>query len=83
MKPSIGRIVHYRERTFDFATQKFKDGVEGPFAAIITKVYSDTCVSLQVFREATTQVECRTSVMFDESEMPSGSQTWMWPARVE
>lgn len=75
MKPSIGRIVHYVTST------------KAHVAAIITAVWSDTCVNLRVFydgsnnQEGNTQWgEWVTSKSLDESMQPG---TWHWPERVE
>lgn len=50
MKPTIGRIVHYVQEKP--ASYQPKDGpnVLVNLPAIITAVWSDTCVNLQVFR---------------------------------
>ncbi len=40
IKPTIGRILHYNVEN---------DGKVETAAAIITKVFNDTCVNLQVF----------------------------------
>ncbi len=43
MKPSIGRIVHF-----------VQNGIH--YAAIIVKVWSDTCVNLKVFRNGSNEI---------------------------
>lgn len=70
--PTVGRIVHY------FPDQD----TANPLAAIVTRVWSPTCVNLQVFedgsspsrvKDATTSVQLR-----DESNKKN---VWDWPAR--
>ena len=83
MKPTVGRIVHYRAYN-----NNTKDNQ--PFAAIIVKVWSDTCVNLQVFDDGADgpelgllvgdQVALRTSVPFDDSPSPT-FESWSWPPR--
>lgn len=86
MKPTIGRIVHF--------VQKRPSGY-GPDApnihlpAIITAVWGDTCVNLQVFTDGTNSdeqnmspVKWVTSTTLDESADPQ-PRTWHWPERVE
>lgn len=62
MKPSIGRIVHYN----DAGTIR---------AAIITEVWSDDCVNLEVFGVYEDRI--KTSVVLGE-----GPCQWRWPPRV-
>lgn len=72
MKPIIGRIVHYKN------TETEKGCHQGAElgAAIITRVHSDTCVNLAVFRE--TWTDFKTSVV-----QGAGQSQWDWPARVD
>ena len=74
-KPSIGRIVHY---TCQFTGEHL--------AAIIVRVWSDTCVNLRIFYDGTNHGQVHpnewvTSVKYDESVNPQ-NQTWHWPERV-
>lgn len=62
-KPSVGRVVH------------LKDG-DVSLAAIVTKVWSDTCVNLAFFTEGGS-CSPRTSVLYGE-----GPGEWSWPPRV-
>lgn len=70
MKPSVGRIVHFRE------TGKAWNGSE-TCPAIITKVHSDTCVNLTVFPDAhspfTVAAVCNVG---------KDMQRWSWPEKV-
>jgi hypothetical protein len=69
MKPTVGRIVHY-------TNLGDKDGRFPPEqqAAIITRVISDTSVSLKIFY---------TSGMFDMGDVPYSEAYerghWSWP----
>lgn len=84
MKPSIGRIVHYVQK------HPATYGESAPFVhlpAIITAVWSESCVNLQVFTDGTNsdeqnmaQVKWITSVSFDGSDNPQ-LRTWHWPER--
>lgn len=71
IKPTVGRVVWYR--------QDDRPETE-PLAAIIAKVWSDTCVNLAVF-DANGMTFCKTSVklVHDENdEKPSyGYAEWM------
>lgn len=70
MKPSIGRIVHFVYSSVHYA-------------AIITRVWSDTCVNLFVFDSDHGQLlnSINTSVVLDEDETPH-DYTWHWPEKV-
>lgn len=70
--PSVGRIVQYTPE---------RGGKGSPYPAIITHVWSDTCVNLNVITDG--------SYPLDEGErLPTsvvigvGPRTWAWPARV-
>jgi hypothetical protein len=78
MKPTIGRIVHF--------VNPFGIGSE-IFPAIITHVWSETCVNLHVFydgpngdvpEDASPFVS---SVLFDQHGVPS-QRTWHWPPKA-
>lgn len=71
-KPSVGRIVHYWE-----------PGRDAPLAAIITRVWNDTCVNLEVFgsvQELGPAEKFPTSVVL--SSEPHSGRTWEWPPRA-
>lgn len=69
MKPSIGRIVHYRE------------GTKEPVPLLVTHVHSDTVVSGVRFTAFGSPVAgAVTSVEFDEDG--EREFTWCWPPRV-
>jgi hypothetical protein len=85
MRPTIGRIVHFVN---DFANvQELQHHVP----AIITRVWSDTCVNLRVFYDGTNDApegssEWKTSVIYQEPGTPRinpDPRTWHWPERAE
>jgi len=73
MKPSIGRIVHYHAEPGE------PGSVTHPIAAaIITAVWSETCVNLKIFfDDGPVLVFPKTSVM-----MGAEPGQWSWPERV-
>ena len=74
MKPSLGRIVLFR--SLDSNGTK-----EHP--ALVTRVWSDTCVNLTVFPDYG-DVITKTSINQNESlEGPNQELAWRWPPRVE
>ncbi len=89
MKPTIGRIVHLvQEKPAQFQA---KDGPKllVHLPAIITAVWSDTCVNLMVFTDGSnseadgTNFRCCkwvTSATLGASENPQ-PRTWHWPER--
>jgi hypothetical protein len=87
MKPSIGRIVHFVQNK----PSGFGEGVRVHLPAIITAVWGDTCVNLQVFTDGSNSeqgpnsnppsVKWITSAQIDESENPQ-PYTWHWPEKV-
>ena len=62
-KPSIGRIVHF-------------NSADGPKAAIIVKVWSNTTVNLRVFPDANDN-QYETSVVQGKE-----LRNWDWPVQV-
>lgn len=81
MKPSVGRIVIYRQPEHEISVNGINE-----HPALITRVWSPTCVNLQVLYDAA-PVGCRTSVV-QLPELPagventSGAAGWRWPDRV-
>jgi hypothetical protein len=82
MKPTIGRIVH-------FVQNKPAGHGEGVIhlPAVITAVWGESCVNLQVFTDGTNSddqnmsaVKWVTSASLDASETPQ-PRTWHWPER--
>lgn len=92
MKPTIGRIVHYVQRNPHAA-----DGVRNEPAtfihlpAIITAVWSPSCVNLQVFTdknnsepnsgEGTTPPEMKWITSVSEDATAQTARSWHWPER--
>lgn len=76
-KPSVGRIVHF-EPDPTMYPQRLSDKGQ-PHAAVITHVWSDTCVNLCVLPDGTFRLadQTHTSVNFG-----GGPRTWSWPPRV-
>lgn len=85
MKPSIGRIVHFVQEK----PAAYGGGVVH-LPAVITAVWGDTCVNLQVFTDGSNSevdgtnfnhIKWVTSATLDAT----GTQprTWHWPERVE
>lgn len=71
-KPSIGRIVIFKGEAANGVTEH---------PAVITRVWSDTCVNLTVFFDAKAP-EVRTSVTrTDTTKIDSGTWGWEWPVR--
>ena len=85
MKPTIGRIVHYVQNK----PAGYGEGVVH-LPAIVTAVWGDTCVNLQVFTDGSNSetgpnsnppsVKWITSALFDNSDAPP-PYTWHWPER--
>ena len=72
-KPSIGRIVLFRSAPSNGT-------VEHP--AIITRVWSDTCVNLTVFQDFGEPI-LKTSVNQNESLDGANQElAWRWPPRI-
>lgn len=93
-KPSVGRIVHYIEGDHEGHTHHgLPESAVGPHyagvngtrmhPAIITRVWSDSCVNLIVFFDARGQAvrtsETRIDTPADTHNPNSG---WRWPERV-
>jgi hypothetical protein len=78
IKPTVGRVVWF----WDSALTA-EDPAGEPLAAIIARVWSDTCVNLAVFDSNGTPT-CRSSVTLyqDEGERPGGSHASWMPYQV-
>lgn len=78
-KVKVTDSVLYRTRKYDEVTGKVGPVSEG-LAAVVTRVWSPTCVNLMVSPHEHGSVPYAvTSVMFDEAIEPGSSQTWRWP----
>lgn len=82
-KPTIGRIVHYH--TTDADTTYFESQSNawkthnkgGKLPAIITAVWSDNCINVQVIVDGVGPNLWKTSIL--EGVLPG---MWTWPERV-
>jgi hypothetical protein len=76
-KPSVGRIVHYTP---------LSDGNKGqPYPAVITHVWGDTCVNLNVLNDGSFTLEgdeCPTSVTLAADPTKPSPRSWCWPQRA-
>ncbi len=72
MKPSIGRIVLFRRENVN--------GVD-EHPAIITRVWSDTCVNLTVWLDGGATFFA-SSAMLNEDMESADRNLWRWPPRV-
>jgi hypothetical protein len=89
MKPSIGRIVTYF--VGDFEIDQYGMAPGGPnchreHPAIITHVWSDHCVNLQVFFDDGTigwrLSSCSLPELPEDVERNEANSGWHWPVRV-
>lgn len=72
-KPSIGRIVLFRSLESNGSSEH---------PAVVTRVWSDTCVNLTVFPDFGEPV-LKTSVNQNETlDSPNQNLAWRWPPRV-
>jgi hypothetical protein len=74
MKPTVGRVVHVFTKD---TTKQFNGMGEGPYAGVITQVFSDECVNIRVFPsfgEPWETASCLQNV--------GGYNRWAWPDRV-
>ncbi len=78
IKPTVGRVVHYRTGNADIDGAMVRNG-DQPLAAIITCVWSDSCVNLVVF-DANGRRHERTSVLLlqEGNPQPGGGHYCEW-----
>lgn len=91
MTPSVGRIVHYWPNAEHGKTAN-QPGVRArkgqPYPAVITHVWSDTCVNLRVIDDGShslgsgTSMPTVTSCVLADAASPPDGEFWSWPARV-
>lgn len=92
MKPSIGRIVHYYEGDHEapqgFGSPEHWPGTNGHrvHPAIITAVWSDSCVNLTVFLDAKVPEVRTSSCLLPDAVFAEGvhctNSGWYWPPKV-
>jgi len=77
-KPSVGRVVIFQPSG---NTQK-----PSGYPAVITQVWSDTCVNLSVQNDGSYPLQDGqlrpTSVSQLPADAPAGTSGWSWPPRV-
>lgn len=77
--PTVGRVVWYRPGMYDLGMLSTQPEPplaylgDGPLAAIITHVWSDTCVNLTVF-DSNAVSHPRTSVCLHQGDGPRGDR---------
>lgn len=77
-KPTVGRIVHYVPGGNDPP----HNGAE-VLPAIITRVWSDTCVNLRVFNDGLWDSGGQGNDFWVSSAMSgTGMREWTWPPRA-
>lgn len=69
MRPTLGRIVLYRG---------IQSNGSMVHPAMVTAVWSDTCVNLTVFRDNDCPVTRTSAVQLENPELGTG---WFWPPR--
>lgn len=70
IEPSLGRIVWYRERR--------DDGFLDECPAIITKVWSNNCINVTVFRDMQEPLPKSSVVYSDADNMDGSYSTFCW-----
>lgn len=79
--PTIGRIVHYNPSANEGLARIGTETGSQPLAAIITGVWSDSCVNLAVF-DANGAAHCRTSVLLVQGDAQCPDAGFAaWPPR--
>ncbi len=73
--PTVGRVVHYRPREGE--CQRFASMEVDVLPAVVTRVWSPSCVNLHVFPEGMNPMWV-TSVEFDAAK----EGCWSWPPRT-
>lgn len=70
IKPTVGRVVLFQPSTKDAPADKLCQNGSEPLAAIVTCVWSDSCINLAVF-DANGQSHNRTSVPLIQGDTPA------------
>ena len=73
LKPTLGRIVWFKSKNPD----DLGNGAE-EVPAIITRVWSDTCINCTVFRDCNTPMSATSVSMADDFEDSGQYQAWRW-----
>ena len=83
LKPYVGMLVLYREAESEAPTPAGTNGTRF-HPAMVTRVWSETCVNLRVFKDADSVDVVRTSVV-EAPALPEGvvdtnpNSAWIWP----
>ena len=75
-RPSVGRIVLYRHPTVTAVEP------EKVVPAVVTRVWSDTCVNLRILDDAPGNPEWQTSVVQGPLDGEGHGRCWNWPPRI-
>lgn len=78
-KPSVGRIVHYQPGDHELAAMsEGGNPIESGtwLAAVVVRVWSDTCVNLRVFTDGPSTPWVTSATLGD------GEYNWRWPPRA-
>lgn len=77
-KPSVGRIVHYTP------PNPTASGKVQPYPAVITHVWSDSCVNLSVHNDGSFPLDDLKPTSVTQAGDPSQPtpRSWSWPPRV-
>lgn len=82
MKPTIGRIVHYRLNQDDANLLGGNSRKGDIVPAIVVRVWSDECVNLKVFGDGPTDAWKTSSTLLNETRKNETEDPgWFWPAR--
>lgn len=73
MKPTVGRIVLFRSKNPD---DLGNGAIEVP--AIVTRVWSDTCINCTVFRDNAAPLSATSVSMTDDFDAGGHHQAWRW-----
>lgn len=79
-KPSKGRIVLYTFPVGILLSSEARSGQELTVPAVITNVFSDTCVNLRVFTDGFKRMPWIASVEL-KSDRNTDGHYWEWPTR--
>lgn len=86
MKPTIGRIVHFVQRKPPMYQHANGTVALVHLPAIITAVWGDSCVNLQVFTDGTNSDDQNMSLVkwiisSTQDETATQERSWHWPER--
>ena len=87
MDITVGRIVHLHPGTSAWALEKIgTNGNVGPVPAIVTRVWSESCINVTAFPDNAAPVLLTSVVKRTPAEAEQaaalGNMTWDWPERA-